>query len=30
MHWVKAAELVSSRELMVNLTLRELRGKYKR
>jgi len=27
---VKAAELVSSRELMVNLTLRELRGKYKR
>jgi ABC-type polysaccharide/polyol phosphate export permease len=30
MHWVKAADLVSSRELMVNLTLRELRGKYKR
>ncbi|MBV8161886.1 MAG: ABC transporter permease [Acidimicrobiia bacterium] len=27
---MKAAELVSSRELMVNLTLRELRGKYKR
>jgi ABC-2 type transport system permease protein len=30
MQWVKAAELGSSRELMVNLTLRELRGKYKR
>ncbi|MBV8303691.1 MAG: ABC transporter permease [Acidimicrobiia bacterium] len=30
MHRVKAAELVSSRELMINLTLRELRGKYKR
>ena len=30
MHGVKAAELVSSRELMINLTLRELRGKYKR
>src|SRR3954469_9766148 len=30
MQRVKAAELVSARELMVNLTLRELRGKYKR
>ncbi len=27
---MKASELSSSRELMVNLTLRELRGKYKR
>ena len=27
---MKAAELASSRELMINLTLRELRGKYKR
>ena len=30
MHRLKAAELVRSRELMANLTLRELRGKYKR
>jgi ABC-2 type transport system permease protein len=27
---VKAAEILSSKELMANLTLRELRGKYKR